>query len=153
MPICGPSASAIFLHTPLSWYSHITTIAPSQHHISIIITFIIAHHHVQIKITYVTEMGTDGDSVSTLHQITSFLSCSQLAKISFLLPSSLSGNLARQSAQRAFQNTTQTVKSIAGQGNATSSFDVEVGVTMPYDIVKIWSPTHAEELRVCAGHQ
>ncbi|EGC32742.1 hypothetical protein DICPUDRAFT_155275 [Dictyostelium purpureum] len=78
---------------------------------------------VLIKITYVTELSVDG------------------LDISFVLPRSITPRQRLSSGSNVTQNVTKTV-SISDQDQKDSDLTIQVGIDMPYNIVKLTSPTH-----------
>ncbi|EFA82859.1 type A von Willebrand factor domain-containing protein [Heterostelium album PN500] len=79
------------------------------------------YSEVLIKITYITELSLDG------------------LDISFILPSSISPAQQAVSGAQVTQSSTSTVQ-VKEIGK--SNFTVQIGIEMPYNIVKLNSPTH-----------
>jgi len=76
---------------------------------------------VLIKITYVTELQMEGKEVL------------------FLLPAAVTPAVRRQATRTITQTTTSTVGAKAEGG---FRFSVQLSIEMPYDIVRLYSPTH-----------
>eukprot|EP01132_Coremiostelium_polycephalum_P004671 gene4671-5836_t len=82
--------------------------------------------NVVIKITYVTELSIDG------------------LDISFILPSSIVPQQRSLSGGKTTQTTTGTVQI---KDDSASNLYLQVGVEMPYNIVKLMSPTHSIKVK------